>query len=146
MARRTGRRACLETDMDLDTVVCADALDWLRTLPDESVNCIITSPPYYGLRDYGADGQLGLEDTPEAYVARLVAIFAEARRVLRAGVRQRSAQSLAIGGRRSRAVAAPPGGVAAQRIAPSPSARPALTGGVFFFATRIGICTYADWG
>lgn len=69
--------------MDLDTVVCADALDWLRTLPDESVNCIITSPPYYGLRDYGDDGQLGLEDTPEAYVARLVAIFAEARRVLR---------------------------------------------------------------
>ena len=70
--------------MNLDTVVCADALDYLRTLPDESVNCIITSPPYYGLRDYGADGQLGLEDTPEAYVARLVAIFAEARRVLRA--------------------------------------------------------------
>lgn len=70
--------------MNLDTVVCADALDWLRTLPDESVNCIITSPPYYGLRDYGADGQLGLEDTPEAYVARLVEVFREARRVLRA--------------------------------------------------------------
>lgn len=70
--------------MNLDTVVCADALDYLRTLPDESVNCIITSPPYYGLRDYGADGQLGLENTPEQYVTRLVAIFAEARRVLRA--------------------------------------------------------------
>ena len=69
--------------MNLDTVVCADALDYLRTLPDESVNCIITSPPYYGLRDYGADGQLGLENTPEQYVTRLVAIFAEARRVLR---------------------------------------------------------------
>lgn len=70
--------------MELDTVVCADALDWLRSLPDESVHCIITSPPYYGLRDYGADGQLGLENTPEQYVARLVALFAEARRVLRA--------------------------------------------------------------
>lgn len=69
--------------MNLDTVVCADALDYLRTLPDESVNCIITSPPYYGLRDYGADGQLGLENTPEQYVTRLVAIFAEARRALR---------------------------------------------------------------
>jgi len=69
--------------MNLDTVVCADALDWLRTLPDESVNCIITSPPYYGLRDYGADGQLGLENTPEQYVTRLVAVFREIRRVLR---------------------------------------------------------------
>lgn len=69
--------------MSLDTVVCADALDYLRTLPDESVNCIITSPPYYGLRDYGADGQLGLEDTPAAYVERLVAVFREIRRVLR---------------------------------------------------------------
>ena len=69
--------------MNLDTVVCAYALDYLRTLPDESVNCIITSPPYYGLRDYGADGQLGLENTPEQYVTRLVAVFREIRRVLR---------------------------------------------------------------
>lgn len=69
--------------MNLDTVVCADALDYLRTLPDESVNCIITSPPYYGLRDYGASGQIGLEDTPAAYVERLVAVFREIRRVLR---------------------------------------------------------------
>jgi DNA modification methylase len=63
--------------------VCADALDFLRGLPDESVNCIVTSPPYYGLRDYQQDGQLGLENTPEQYVTRLVAIFAEARRALR---------------------------------------------------------------
>ncbi len=69
--------------MNLDTVVCADALDYLRTLPDESVNCIITSPPYYGLRDYSASGQIGLEDTPAAYVERLVAVFREIRRVLR---------------------------------------------------------------
>lgn len=52
-------------------------------LADESVQCIITSPPYWGLRDYGAEGQLGLEPTPEAYLEKMVAVFREARRVLR---------------------------------------------------------------
>jgi len=66
-----------------NTVECVDALDWLCSLPDESVNTIITSPPYMGLRTYGVDGQIGLENTPAAYVARLVAVFCEARRVLR---------------------------------------------------------------
>lgn len=56
----------------------------LPTLPAESVNCIVTSPPYYGLRDYGCAGQIGLEPTPESYVAELVAVFRECRRVLRA--------------------------------------------------------------
>jgi DNA modification methylase len=56
----------------------------LRELPDESVNCVVTSPPYWGLRDYGVDGQLGLEETPEAFVAEMVDVFREARRVLRA--------------------------------------------------------------
>lgn len=60
-----------------------DALDVLRTLPAESVQCVVTSPPYWGLRDYGVPGQLGLEETPEAYVARLVEVFREVRRVLR---------------------------------------------------------------
>jgi DNA modification methylase len=55
----------------------------LRTLPDESVHCVVTSPPYFGLRDYGVAGQIGLEPTPEAYVAELVAVFREVRRVLR---------------------------------------------------------------
>ena len=55
----------------------------LATLADASVHCIVTSPPYYGLRDYGVDGQIGLEQTPDAYVAELVAVFREARRVLR---------------------------------------------------------------
>jgi len=56
-----------------------------RTLPlrDGCVACVVTSPPYWGLRDYGATGQLGLEPTPEAYVAALVAVFREVRRVLR---------------------------------------------------------------
>ena len=61
-----------------------DALDVLFTMPDKSVNCIITSPPYWGLRDYGSPGQYGLERTPEEYTARMVSVFREARRVLRA--------------------------------------------------------------
>ena len=51
--------------------------------PDSSVHCCVTSPPYWGLRDYGHDGQIGLESTPEAYVARMVEVFREVRRVLR---------------------------------------------------------------
>lgn len=60
-----------------------DCRDVLKALPDQSVNCIVTSPPYFGLRDYGHEGQLGLEPTPDDFVAALVAVFAEARRVLR---------------------------------------------------------------
>lgn len=65
------------------TIYHGEALEVLRTLPDESVHCCVTSPPYYGLRDYGEDGQLGLEETPEEYVERLVGIMREVRRVLR---------------------------------------------------------------
>ena len=52
-------------------------------LADESVDCVVTSPPYWGLRDYGVSGQLGLEPTPDEYVAHLVAVFREVWRVLR---------------------------------------------------------------
>jgi len=69
--------------IERDTVVCMDALEALRRMDDESVNCIVTSPPYFGLRDYGIAGQIGLEDTPAAYVERLRVLFSEARRVLR---------------------------------------------------------------
>ncbi len=55
----------------------------MRTLPDESVNCIVTSPPYWGLRDYGSPGQLGLEPTFAEFLAHMVEIFEECRRVLR---------------------------------------------------------------
>ena len=68
--------------MELDTIFCGDALDVLRTLPDNFVHCCITSPPYYALRDYGVDGQIGREDTPAQYVARLTEVFSEVRRVL----------------------------------------------------------------
>jgi DNA modification methylase len=60
-----------------------DVLEGLRTLPDNSVNCCVTSPPYWGLRDYGHQGQIGLEDTPQEYVTRMVEVFREVRRVLR---------------------------------------------------------------
>jgi DNA modification methylase len=55
----------------------------LSELPDESVHCVVTSPPYFGLRDYGVAGQIGLEDTPAAFVAVMVEVFREVRRVLR---------------------------------------------------------------
>ena len=68
--------------MELDTIFCGDALDVLHTLPDNFVHCCITSPPYYALRDYGVDGQIGREGTPAQYVARLTEVFSEVRRVL----------------------------------------------------------------
>jgi len=60
-----------------------DCREVLKTMPDQSVNCIVTSPPYFGLRDYGMVDQIGLERTPDAFVVELVAVFREARRVLR---------------------------------------------------------------
>lgn len=64
------------------TLWLGDAIRTLRTLPDESVDCIVTSPPYFGLRDYGVPGQYGLEVSPAEYVATMRAVFSEARRVL----------------------------------------------------------------
>ena len=60
-----------------------DALSVLKTMPEQSVHCCVTSPPYWGLRDYGVDGQLGLESTPDEYVEKMVEVFREVRRVLR---------------------------------------------------------------
>ena len=67
----------------LNTIHNTDCLTGLRELPSQSVNCCVTSPPYYGLRDYGHDGQIGLEETPEAYVQKLVEVFREVKRVMR---------------------------------------------------------------
>lgn len=64
-------------------ILCADALEGLRTLPNDSVSMCVTSPPYYGLRDYGNAGQIGIEDSPEQYIQKLTAVFREVRRVLR---------------------------------------------------------------
>lgn len=65
-------------------IICTDALTLLRGLPSDSINCIVTSPPYFGLRDYGVAGQIGLEKSPAEYVATMVELFREARRVLKA--------------------------------------------------------------
>lgn len=70
--------------LSLNTILCGDSLKILKTLPDNSVHCCVTSPPYYGLRDYGMAGQIGREPIPEQYIVRLVEIFREVRRVLRA--------------------------------------------------------------
>jgi len=67
----------------INKIHCGDSLEIMRGWPDGFIDCCITSPPYWGLRDYGVGGQLGLEKTPEEYVAKLVAIFDEVRRVLK---------------------------------------------------------------
>lgn len=65
------------------TIHVGDCRELLREMPDQSVHCCVTSPPYWGLRDYGVDGQIGMERTPEEYIDQLVRVFQEVRRVLR---------------------------------------------------------------
>jgi len=67
----------------INTIINGDSLEVIKTLPDNSINCCVTSPPYWGLRDYGVEGQFGLEKTPEEYVGKMVAVFREVRRVLK---------------------------------------------------------------
>lgn len=66
------------------TIMIGDVREQLRALPAESVHCVVTSPPYWGLRDYGVDGQIGLESTPAEFIEVMVDVFNEVRRVLRA--------------------------------------------------------------
>jgi DNA modification methylase len=65
------------------TIIEGDSRVVLRTLPERSVQCCVTSPPYFGLRDYGHEGQIGLEGTPDAYIAEMVTLFREVWRVLK---------------------------------------------------------------
>ena len=67
----------------MNKLICADAAAGLKTLPHESAQMCVTSPPYYGLRDYGTDGQIGIEQTPREYIGRLVEVFAEVYRILK---------------------------------------------------------------
>lgn len=69
--------------LELDKVYNEECLSGLKRLPDNSVDCCVTSPPYYALRDYGVDGQIGLEETPEEYVRKLTDVFMEVYRVLK---------------------------------------------------------------
>lgn len=73
----------IQPQLQTDVILNMDCLAALRTMPDESIHCCVTSPPYYALRDYGVAGQIGQEKTPREYVDRLVAVFREMRRCLR---------------------------------------------------------------
>lgn len=70
------------TTIQLDIIHTGDCLEILKTLPDDNVHCCVTSPPYYALRDYGMDAQIGRETTPKEYISRLTEVFTEVRRVL----------------------------------------------------------------
>ena len=63
-------------------IIQGEALEKLKTIPSNSVDCCVTSPPYFQLRDYGVEGQIGLEKTVDEYIEKLVDIFREVRRVL----------------------------------------------------------------
>lgn len=69
-------------NLGANKILTGDALLCLKSMESESVNCCVTSPPYYGLRDYGCQGQIGLEATPQEYIDKLVLVFREVRRVL----------------------------------------------------------------
>ena len=71
------------TTIQLDIIHTGDCLNILKTLPDDSIHCCVTSPPYYALRDYGMEAQIGRETTPKEYISRLTEVFTEVRRVLR---------------------------------------------------------------
>ena len=66
-----------------NTILCGDSLSVLKTMPSESVDCVVTSPPYYKLRNYGTEGQIGQENTLNEYLNRLLEITNELKRVLK---------------------------------------------------------------
>jgi DNA modification methylase len=69
--------------LEINQIYCGNSLQLLNELDNESINCCVTSPPYWALRDYGVEGQLGLEKTFEEYIDKLCNIFDEVKRVLR---------------------------------------------------------------
>lgn len=69
--------------MELNKIYQGDSLETLKTFPNESVDCVVTSPPYWNMRDYSVDGQLGLEETFTEYIEKLCLVFGEVRRVLK---------------------------------------------------------------
>lgn len=64
-------------------ILIGNAIDMLKSMDSQSVHCCVTSPPYFGLRDYGIDGQIGMEESPDVYADSLVNVFREVKRVLR---------------------------------------------------------------
>jgi len=70
-------------ELFINKIICGDSLNVLKKFPDESIDCIVTSPPYWALRDYGVKGQIGLESTIGEYLEKLLAVFVEVKRVLK---------------------------------------------------------------
>ena len=70
-------------ELKLNHIYNGDVLEVLKTFPDECIDCVVTSPPYWALRDYGVEGQLGLESTFQEYITKLCDIFDEVKRVLK---------------------------------------------------------------
>ena len=68
---------------EVNTILQGDVIERLKDIEDNTIQCVVTSPPYWGLRDYGEDDQLGLEETPEEYVDNMVKVFREVRRTLK---------------------------------------------------------------
>jgi DNA modification methylase len=79
-----GPARCADVAGQALSVIVGDALTVLASMPSESVQCCVTSPPYWGLRDYGVPGQIGLEETLEEFIEKLVAVFRAVKRVLKA--------------------------------------------------------------
>jgi DNA modification methylase len=67
----------------MNMIINKDCIEGMKEMSDQSVNCCVTSPPYFGLRDYGHDGQIGLEETPDLFVQKMVEVFREVKRVLK---------------------------------------------------------------
>lgn len=87
----------------VNDILCGDALAELQKLPSNYIQCVVTSVPYYNLRDYNVEGQIGLEKTPQEYIAKLVEVFREVRRVLRSnGICWINSGDTYAGGRRGR--------------------------------------------
>ena len=67
----------------VNIILQGDVINRLKDIEDNTIQCVVTSPPYWGLRDYGEDKQLGLEETPEEYVENMVKVFREVKRALK---------------------------------------------------------------
>ena len=79
--------------MELNHIYTGDALKVLKSLPSESVDCIVTSPPYYCLRDYGMSGQIELEQSPEQYIKRLEKVFISPLKMFTAKIHKKTIQN-----------------------------------------------------
>ena len=69
--------------IETNKIICGDSLEVLKTFPNDSIDMCLTSPPYYGLRDYGIKGQIGLEENPQEYINKIVEVSIEVMRVLK---------------------------------------------------------------